>query len=455
MRSWAAARQLSLQWYVAGTVAVLAARPSRLGEALGVRIDDFRSPTGQRFYASTSQPKVPVGLRGRVTAVGRVTDYKDYGDAYVASGGLSPTALMQAYDAAPLRAQGLTGAGETVVAFEIDGYSQDNLNKFAAKYNLRPFTAQGGFSVVGGEAGKDEGESDMDIETVREIAPAAKIVYYNVLQDTSGTSFAGVLLAAFNAVNKDYPGAIWTMSIGQCEKALSPADLQAENEAVAAAEAKGTTAFAASGDTAGLECVNQPNWGSAPTQSDVGVWQPAVLPAVTGVGGTTLSVTTNGSYYGETTWFYPALGQGTSGGTSTMIAQPTWQVAQGLPKPSDKVPRQVPDVAAVGDPLTGNTIYEGGWSTGGGTSLATPIWAGYVALIDQYLRQHGKPAVGFINPVLYDLADHAQPYPPFHAITSGGNEVWRNGAGYNETTGLGSPDVYNLARDLLAHEGGH
>jgi kumamolisin len=451
---WAQRRGLRLQWYVAGTVAILAATPARLGSALGVPIDDFRSPTGQRFYASVRQPGVPAPLRGQVRSVGRVTDYKDYGDAYVGKDGLTPQTLLSAYDATPLRAQGLTGAGETVVAFEIDGYNQANLNKFAHQYNLPAFDAQGGFTVVGGEAGKDEGESDMDLETVREIAPQAKIVYYNVLQDATASSFAGVLVAAFNNVNKEYPGAVWTLSIGQCEKALSFSDLNAENAAAAAAEAHGTTIFAASGDTAGLECVNQPNWGSAPSQGDIGVWQPAVLPAVTGVGGTTLSINTAGDYYGETTWYYPALGQGTSGGVSTMIAQPSWQVGQGLPAPTNRTPRRVPDIAAVGDPLTGNAIYEGGWTQGGGTSLATPIWAGYVALIDQYLHQHGKAPVGFINPDLYYFADHTEPYPALHPVTTGGNNVWRNGAGYNETTGLGSPDVYNLARDILARDGG-
>lgn len=451
-RRWAESHQLGLTWYVGRSVAVLAAKPAVLGAALGVNIDDFLSPGGQRFYAAAQQPRVPGALAGDVSAVGRVTDYKDYGDAYVGRGGLSPSALLEAYDAAPLRAQGLNGRGETIVAFEVDGYDLDNLNKFATKYGLPSFSRPDGFIVNGGEAGKPQGESDMDLETVREIAPAAKVVYYNVLQSSSGANFADLLLTAFETAGREYPGAIWTMSIGQCEKTLGFADLEAENKAVAAAEAKGTSVFAASGDSAGLECVDQPNWGASPTQNDVGVWQPAVLPAVTGVGGTTLSVTTTGQYYSETAWYYPALGQGTSGGTSTTIAQPSWQVGKGLPTPTDSTPRQVPDVSAVADPLTGNSIYESGWTTGGGTSLATPIWAAFVALIDEYLRREGKPPVGFINPDLYYLADHNQPYPPFHPITTGGNSVWRNGAGYNQSTGLGSPDVYNLARDLSAHE---
>jgi kumamolisin len=146
------------------------------------------------------------------------------------------------------------------------------------------------------------------------------------------------------------------------------------------------------------------------------------------------------------------LGQGTTGGTSTMFAQPAWQVGQGLPKPTSQEPRQVPDVSAVGDPTTGTAIYEGQWEQGGGTSLATPIWAGFAALIDQYLKHNGKPPVGYLNPYLYYFADHPRIYAPLHLVTTGGNNVWRNTNGYNESTGLGTPDVYNLARDLLAQE---
>ena len=454
VKRWAGAHDLQLQWYVGKLVAVVSARPAKLGAALRVHIDDFRSPGGQRFYAARAQPSVPGALSREVEAIGTVSDYKDYSDAYVQPGGLSPQGLLEAYDSSPLRAQGFDGAGETVVAFEIDGYLQTDLNKFASRYSLPPFTAAGGFSVVGGEAGPPQGESDMDLETVREIAPKAKIVYYNVLQGVKPSStFAELLLAAFSNVNRLYPGAVWTLSIGGCEKPVGFAALDAENEAAAAAESKGTTIFAASGDTAGLECVNMQDWGSAPAQSDVGVWNPAVLPAVTGVGGTTMSVTTSGAYAGESAWYYPVIGQGTSGGTSGWIAQPSWQVGQGLPAPSGKVGREVPDVSAVGDPLTGNSIYNGGQLTqGGGTSLATPIWAGFVALIDEYLRHHGKAPVGFVNPALYYLADHAQTYPPFHPVTTGGNNVWRNGNGYNQSTGLGTPDVYNLARDLLSYE---
>jgi kumamolisin len=58
--------------------------------------------------------------------------------------------------------------------------------------------------------------------------------------------------------------------------------------------------------------------------------------------------------------------------------------------------------------------------------------------------------VGFFNPILYHLANAPVPYRPFHDITVGGNDFYTATPGYDMATGLGSPNVYNLARDLTA-----
>lgn len=70
--------------------------------------------------------------------------------------------------------------------------------------------------------------------------------------------------------------------------------------------------------------------------------------------------------------------------------------------------------------------------------------------MDQDLRAHHDPPVGFFNPILFHLASSSVPYPPFHDVTLGGNDFYAATPGYDMTTGLGSPDVYNLARDLIA-----
>jgi kumamolisin len=141
-----------------------------------------------------------------------------------------------------------------------------------------------------------------------------------------------------------------------------------------------------------------------------------------------------------------------------VFARPSWQTGLGTttatPAGSTGQPvppnvREVPDVSADGDPLTGNTIIEGGKAMrGGGTSLAAPIWAAFCVLIDQYLVSLHRHELGFLNPTLYALAQNTQRYPPFNDVTIGGNDFFAATPGYDMVTGLGSPDVYNLARDL-------
>jgi len=89
-----------------------------------------------------------------------------------------------------------------------------------------------------------------------------------------------------------------------------------------------------------------------------------------------------------------------------------------------------------------------GWITIGGTSAAAPLWAGSMALINQYLRADGKARVGFANPTLYRLFNVQQAFPAFHDITGGTNLLYSATTGYDLASGLGSPDIYNIARDL-------
>ncbi len=155
---------------------------------------------------------------------------------------------------------------------------------------------------------------------------------------------------------------------------------------------------------------------------------------------------------GETTWSEPLLSQGSGGGVSAVFTRPSWQTGPGTGGQYDtNNGRQVPDVAADADTRTGTVVVENGQDDqGGGTSLSTPIWAGFTALIDQYLSRHGGHAVGFFNPALYALANSSPSYPPFHDITVGGNDFYPASPGYDMVTGLGSPDVWNLTRDLAA-----
>jgi kumamolisin len=114
-------------------------------------------------------------------------------------------------------------------------------------------------------------------------------------------------------------------------------------------------------------------------------------------------------------------------------------------------------VAAAGDPDSGYFTVSPNSDTGaseagvsGGTSASSPFWAGVMLLIEQYAKQHGVNKLGFVNPMLYFIASHQNPSAPsFHDVTIGGNRYYDCTPGWDFATGLGSPDVSNLAHAIV------
>jgi len=182
---------------------------------------------------------------------------------------------------------------------------------------------------------------------------------------------------------------------------------------------------------------------------------PAASPNVLSVGGTSLSVTSSGSYQSETAWFY-------SGGSySPYEPEPGYQSSV-----QTTGQRATPDVAFDADPNTGVEIYEtsprsghGSWQVSGGTSLGAPAWAGIIAIVDQGRALGGKGSLDGPTqtlPTLYSLPSSA-----FHSGSSsllGGLSSWfwflfgsdYDGATANIATGLGSPNGQSLIPDLVA-----
>lgn len=130
-----------------------------------------------------------------------------------------------------------------------------------------------------------------------------------------------------------------------------------------------------------------------------------------------------------------------------MFARPDYQ--RDLPVVRGSKNRLVPDVSAVADPFTGmQIVVDQSLRIGGGTSQAAPIWAGITALMNQYIVDNGGRTIGNINPLLYRVA-RGSTLPGFRDITAGGNAVDTPVEGYDTVSGLGSPNVDNLARSLL------
>src|ERR1700758_564677 len=461
LMGWADKHGLSVGWQPGQDWAVVEGAPEKVAEAFAVAVHNYRSPDGQVFYAAARQPDVPVAVRAEVTDVGRILGYGRHRMARpptlpldVPGDGLTPTTVVTAYDTTPLQA---TGKGQTIAFFEWGDYDTADLDAYAklsdpplARFNVAP--------PVGGmppHNGASE-ETELDLEAAHAVAPDARLVVVNAnafMPDDENFSWTQVG-DMFNAVDREYRGAVWSSSIGTgpCDQMLKDADVRPAQSALAAAETHGTSAFDASGDTAGLECKENltGHWGAKPTPDDVGLDSMASLPSMTDVGGTTLSTDKNGVWLAEETWVDYAMQQGTGGGISAMLPRPDWPGALSGPEDSgQKKHRLAPDVAAIADPDTGmQVVIDQHWHTVGGTSLAAPLWAGFAALMNQYLLANGGRALGELNPLLY-WGGRGAPQPAFHDVTLGGNAAYTAGPGYDLVTGLGTPDVDNLAHNIL------
>jgi kumamolisin len=368
----------------------------------------------------------------------------------VPKGGLTPYGLMEAYNATPLAEAGFTGKGATIVFFEFDGYDQSDLDTFSETSGLPKFTPV----LIGGQPGEPHGETVMDLQVAHAIAPDARLVVVNARPTVEGDGAFEKVGRMFEEANRQFPGAVWSLSIGWgCDALVRAADLAPVEAALAAAQRNGTSAFDASGDTAGLECKGGDEWSDDPGPDDVGLDSVASIPAMTSVGGTALSTGPRGQWVAEHAWVDSPLSQGTSGGISSLFERPEWQRRLNIERDSARG-RLSPDVSAVADPSTGvRIVYKGRDVLGGGTSQAAPIWAAITVLMNQYLVENGGRQLGNINPLLYQVAAGSN-LPGFRDVRLGGNAVDISQPGYDLVTGLGSPNAHNLARNLLDLQNG-
>lgn len=452
--NWAGLQRLSVRWRPGDTWAVVEGDPDRMGTAFGVQVHDYRSRRGQEFYAAPQQPQVPTELHGTVTELGRILSYTPHHESTppprplgVPERGLTPSHLLSAYHADKLAAAGYTGKGTTVVVFAFNGYDQADLDQFATTFGLPKFTPV----LVGGKPGDDHGETTMDLEVIHAIAPDARLVVVNARPTVTGDGAYLKIGEMFEQADRDFPGAVWSLSIGWgCDKLTTAADLAPVRSALATAASHGTTAFDASGDLAGLECKGGDDWDSPPGPNDVGLDSVASLPEMTNVGGSTLSTDADGQWLDEQAWFNVPLSQGTGGGVSALFDRPRWQsnAADHIDPKRGMGKRMTPDISAVADPYTGvRIVVDKEVVVGGGTSQAAPIWAGLTAVMNQHLTANGGRLVGALNPQLYRIATGA-PHPAFRDITLGGNAVDTAGPGYDLVSGLGTPNLENLVADL-------
>ena len=329
----------------------------------------------------------------------------------------------------------LTGSGQSVALLQFDGYYASDIANYINLAGLGnyPITltnvaVSGGVAVPGG----NNVEVCLDIEMAISMAPgAAKIIVYEAPNPSPWSTILS-RIATDNLAKQ--------ISCSWGNQYLSSPDLTSEAIFKQMA-AQGQSFFNASGDSDAFVG---------------GVPFPSESTNITQVGGTTLNTTgPGGAWAGETAWNRGG-GVGTSGGVSVNFGIPVWQKGISMTdNHGSTTQRNVPDVA-----LTGENIYvtydNGGAAFVGGTSCAAPLWAGFMALVNQQAAASGQAAVGFINPAVYAIGKSSIYNACFNDTTAGNNynssspTNYPAVAGYDLCTGWGTPNGTNLINALLS-----
>ncbi len=485
LKSWASANGLRVTHESAARIN-LTVRGSvgQFERLFNTQLNTYRSPDGQEFYSASVQPAVPSELGSRISGVIGLTESrmvtpmvkvaKRFGENPApAAALLSPdtaggTGPGGTYKAADLRTVyniptfGNLNPTAVAAVFEQGGYHQSDVTKYLTynglpKITVTPVSVDG--SPIAVSDPNVELEAVLDIDMIAGINPAISGVRVYI---DSWDPFATALLDAITQVGDDNLAKVFSISYGDDENNQGNSALQAENTALIQLAAEGITVTASSGDNGayGHESLSPYN-----------VEDPASQPYVTGVGGTTLLTGPHEYYIGETAWNDLQLGGGaTGGGVSAFWSIPdfqsiipaggtSWDTANG----GSATYRNVPDISAVADPLTGVGIYSkinGGWVQVGGTSVSSPIWAGYLTIVNAGLNYLGLDNLGYFNPTLYWVGTPVYGIGLstdwLNQVPEGSNGYWKdqypgytNGRFYCNTTGNGSLAGSYLATQLL------
>lgn len=428
---------------------------SDIQRAMHIRLRKFKHPNEARdFFAPDTEPTVDVSLP--VADVSGLNNYQlpkpklvrrklIQADAVARSGSAAGGAYLgNDFRAAYVPGTTLTGAGQMVGLLQFDGFYAGDVAAYAiqaggGRNNIPIQTVLlDGFS---GTPDVNNGEVALDIQMAMAMAPGlAKIIVYS----GGPNGFQNDVLNAM-AANSAVKNLSCSWGWGGGPDATTDAIFQQM-------AAQGQSFFNASGDsdafTSGAASVNgvdNPSNQNAPSSS----------PYITQVGGTTLSTTgPGGAWLSETVWNWGG-GSGSSGGISSYYSIPSWQANVSMASNGGSTTkRNIPDVAFTADNVY--SISDNGKTKAavGGTSCAAPLWAGFMALVNQQATTLGKPAVGFVNPAIYAVGTSSG-YPQyFHDTTTGGN-TWSSSlsaflavSGFDLCTGWGTPAGKNLINAL-------
>jgi len=286
-----------------------------------------------------------------------------------------------------------------------------------------------------GDGSSDSLETTLDVETIVSNAPGTGLYVYEFPSFEEDS----YITDAYNKVVSDNLVDTANSSFGGCETSQE-SDAKAWNKIAEQGASKGITFHASSGDSGADVCGSGKDSVSAPAS---GTYFAAI-------GGTTLKVTSTGTWSSEKAW--NSDGGATGGGVSKVFALPAWQSSISGVITSG---RNVPDVAFDADPNTGAAFYYGGsWNTDynplGGTSLSSPLFGAALTEIDEYLgKRSGLEAKTLYTDFTNKGYKSSGGTTYFHDIVSGCNDI--GGApgycaktGFDQVSGIGSVVWYHI-----------
>jgi len=416
---------------------------SDIEKAFHISMLTYQHPTENRtFYAPDREPSADLSF-----SLWHISGLDNYSiphplyvnkDDYAAAKGISPDAVVShattgsgpsaSFLGSDMRAAyygtgSLTGTGQNVGLLEYYGTDLVDLTTYytnAHQTNNVPVTILStdgtSTSCVHNLKGRfcDDNEQNLDMTQALGMAPGLNsLVMYVGSTDTA-------IISAMTTHNP-LPTAIG------CSWGWLPADPSTLDPYFQKMAAQGQNFFAASGDNS--------TWSKT-----VEAW-PADDNYVVSVGGTDLvTASAAGPWASETAWV-------DSGGGINVdkIAIPSWQALSGVITSANKgstTLRNGPDISANAN----FTFYTCGDQTTckanayGGTSFAAPMWAGYLALVNQQRKANGKSLIGFINPYIYPQNLTSGYASDFHDIISGTSGSYSAVTGFDLVTGWGSPN---------------
>ena len=443
----------------------------RVANAFHTEIHQF-DVRGARHFANVVEPSVPAELRDGVVDVIGLHDFTPepqmvrglQPEAAGMSAGqnlLGPGDLATIYGMNSLYGHGITGKGVTVAVI---GQTPIGITDYRAYRQLFGLpandfqTLQAPGSTSGTNNQLDAEEATLDVEIIGGAAPGATVLYVWgssvnwALQWTIDAAQAQVISESYAGC--EGPGADFYQTLA----------LQAN--------AEGITWVSSAGDSGAAGCDGM---GSTAAHGGYSAEVPASTPSVTAVGGTGFASGNSGQYWGvssqpggttalsympETGWSSAQAVLAGGGGLSSIFGKPGYQSDFYTSNTSQ---RMVPDVSFAASPVSSpyGVVFNGSEISIGGTSAATPLFGGIVALVNNYLVSNSSisaPGLGNINPILYRLNETAP--SAFHDVAIGSNDVpcaagspncsggmigYPASAGYDLATGLGSVDAYLLA----------